>query len=203
METQAPVIACRECDLLQREVPLPRGGVVLCVRCDAELYRSHPNSFERTLALTAAAIVLFALANAFPIVGLTLQGQVIETTLFHTVQALWNEDMKSVGILVFVTTMLMPALELLALAYLVVPLRLGWVPPQFARVFRMLQAVQPWGMVEVFMLGVLVAMVKLAHLAGVVPGIALWSFGILMFLMAAVAAVFDPRDLWRRMEAAR
>jgi paraquat-inducible protein A len=203
MKTQTSVIACHECDLLQREAPLPRGGVVRCGRCGAELYRSHPDSFERSLALTAGAIVLFAIANAFPIVGLKLQGQVIQTTLFHTVQTLWNEDMKSVGMLVFVTTMLVPALQLFALTYLLLPLRLGRVPPHFALVFRMLQAVRPWGMVEVFMLGVLVSLVKLAHLAGVVPGIALWSFGALMFLMAAVAAVFDPRDLWARMSVAR
>ena len=203
MKTRTSVIACHECDLLQREVPLPRGGVVRCGRCGAELYRSHPDSFERSLALTAGAIVLFAIANAFPIVGLKLQGQVIQTTLFHAVQTLWNEDMKSVGMLVFVTTMLVPALQLFALTYLLLPLRLGRAPPHFALVFRMLQAVRPWGMVEVFMLGVLVSLVKLAHLAGVVPGIALWSFGALMFLMAAVAAVFDPRDLWARMSVAR
>lgn len=203
MKTQSPVIACHECDLLQREVPLPRGGIVWCGRCGAELYRSHPDSLERTLALTAGAIVLFAIANAFPIVGLNLQGQVIQATLFHTVQTLWNGDMKSVGMLVFVTTMLVPALQLFALTYLLLPLRLGRAPPHVALVFRMLQAVRPWGMVEVFMLGVLVSLVKLAHLAGVVPGIALWSFGALMFLMAAAAAAFDPRDLWARMSVAR
>lgn len=203
MKTRSSVIACHECDLLQREVPLPRGGVVRCARCGAELYRSHPDSLERTLALTAGAIVLFAIANAFPIVGLGLQGQVIQTTLFHTVQTLWNQDMKSVGMLVFVTTILVPALQLFALTYLLLPLRLGRAPPYFALVFRMLQAVRPWGMVEVFMLGVLVSLVKLAHLAGVVPGIALWSFGALMFSLAAIAAVFDPRDLWARMSLMR
>jgi paraquat-inducible protein A len=199
----AKLIACHECDLLQREVALPLGGVARCGRCGAELYRSHPHSLERTMALTAAGIVLFAIANAFPIIGLKLNGQVIQTTLFHTVQTLWNEDMKSVSVLVFVTTMLMPALELLAMTYLLLPLRLGWTPPHFAIVFRTLQAVKPWGMVEVLMLGVLVALVKLAALAGVVPGIALWSFGALMFLMAAIAAVFDPRELWSGMRHAR
>jgi len=203
MQTNTSLIACHECDLLQREVPLPLGGVVRCGRCGAELYRGHPDSLNRTLALTAGAIVLFAIANAFPLVGLKLQGQVINTTLFHTVQTLWNQDMKSVGLLVFVTTMLMPALQLLAMTYLLLPLRLGRAPPGFALVFRMLQAVRPWGMVEVFMLGVLVSLVKLAHLAGLVPGIALWSFAALMFLMAAVGAVFDPRDLWARMSVAR
>ena len=197
------LIACHECDLLQREVHLPRGGIVRCGRCGAELYRSHPDSFERTLALTAAAILLFVIANSFPIIGLKLQGQVIQTTLFHTVQTLWNEDMKSVGTLVFVTTILMPALELCALTYLLLPLKLGRAPPHFAFVFRVLQTVKPWGMVEVLMLGVIVSLVKLANLAGVVPGVALWSFGALMFVMAAIASVFDPRDLWTRVANAQ
>jgi paraquat-inducible protein A len=197
------MIACHECDLLQREVPLPAGGVAHCPRCGAEQYRSHPDSFERTLALTLGAIVLFAIANVFPIIGLKLEGQVIQTTLFHTVRVLYNEDMTPVAALVFVTTMLMPALELFAMAYLLLPLKLGRVPEGFALVFRMRQAVRPWGMVEVLMLGVLVSLVKLAKLATVVPGIALWSFGALMILFAAIAAVFDPRELWARMSAIR
>lgn len=200
---EVKLIACHECDLLQREVHLPLGGIVRCGRCGAELYRSHPDSFERTLALTTCAILLFIIANSFPIIGLKLQGQVIDTTLFYTVQTLWNEDMKSIGVLVFMTTIVMPALELLALTYLLLPLRLGYAPAHFAVVFRVLQVAKPWGMVEVLMLGVLVSLVKLANLASVVPGIALWSFGALMFVMAAVAAVFDPRDLWARVAFAR
>jgi paraquat-inducible protein A len=199
----APLIACHECDLLQREAPLPRGGVAHCGRCGAELYRNHPESLERTLALTVGAVVLFAVANIFPIVGLALEGQVIQTTLFHTVRTLWDEDMKSVAALVFLTTIAVPALELLAIAYLLLPLRLGRVPPYFAQVFRMLQSVRPWGMVEVFMLGVLVSLVKLAHLAGVVAGVALWSFAALMLVMAAITSVFDARALWARAGALR
>jgi len=180
---------------------VPRGGIVRCVRCNAVLYRSHPDSFERTLALTAGGIVLFAIANSFPLIGLKIQGQLIETTLFQTVQTLWNEDMKSVGMLVFATTMLMPGLQLAALTYLLLPLRVGRAPAHFAIVYRVMQSVRPWGMVEVFMLGVLVSLVKLAHLAGIVPGAALGAFAVLMFVMAAIAAVFDPRDLWARLAA--
>ena len=190
------LLACHECDLLQREVPLQGGGIARCGRCGAELYRDRPASVDRSLALTAGALLLFIIANSFPILGLALQGQVINTTLFGAVERLWDEDMKSVAALVFVTTIAMPALELLALTYLLAPVRLGRVPPYFALVFRTLQAVKPWGMVEVFMLGVLVSLVKLAHLAGIVPGIALWSFAALMLVMAALASVFDPRTLW-------
>ena len=70
---------------------------------------------------------------------------------------------------------------------------MGRVPAHFGRVFRVLQTVRPWGMVEVFMLGVLVSLVKLAHLAGVVAGVALWSFAALMLVMAGITAVFDVR----------
>lgn len=200
---RAPLIACHECDLLQREAPLPRGGVARCGRCGAELYRNHPEGLEHALALTAGAVVLFVVANAFPILGLALEGQVIQTTLFNTVRTLWDQQMKPVAVLVFLTTIAMPALELFAIAYLLLPLRLGRVPPCFAQVFRMLQSVRPWGMVEVFMLGVLVSLVKLAHLAGVVAGIALWSFAALMLVMAAIASVFDARALWARVDALR
>lgn len=195
------MIACHECDLLQREAPLVAGGVAYCPRCGAEQYRSHPDSFERMLALTLGAIALFVIANTFPIIGLKLGGQVIETTLYNTARTLYNEDMKLVAALVFATTILMPALELAAMAYLLVPLKLGRAPRHFGLVFRALQAVGPWGMVEVFMLGVLVSLVKLAHLAQLVTGIALWALAILMLLYAAIAATFDPRELWARRSA--
>jgi paraquat-inducible protein A len=194
-----PLIACQECDLLQREVSLPEGGVAHCPRCGAELYRSHPESLERSLALTVGAILLFAIANIFPIVGIKLEGQLIQTTLFHTAQMLYDNEMKSLAALVLLTTIIMPTLQLFALVYLLLPLKLGDVPPHFALVFRMLHAVQPWAMVEVLMLGVLVSLVKLAGLAHVVPGIALWSFGALMMMMAGIAATFDPRALWASM----
>ena len=197
--TEQPLIACHECDLLQREVSLPRGGVAHCPRCGAELYRSHPESLERSLALTSAAILLFLIANLYPIVGIKFEGNVIQTTLFHTVQMLYNNDMESLAALVMLATMVMPALELLALLYMLLPLRMGIVPRHFAAVFRLMHAVQPWAMVEVLMLGVLVSLVKLAGLAHVVPGVALFSFGALMILMAAIAATFDPRVLWAEM----
>jgi paraquat-inducible protein A len=86
--------------------------------------------------------------------------------------------------------------------YMLLPLKLGWVPKGLPAMFRLVQTVRPWGMVEVFMLGTLVSLAKLSHIAHVQPGIALWSFGALMFLVAAAAASFDADDLWARVEAA-
>ena len=196
------LIACHECDLLQREIILPPGGVACCRRCGGVLYRSKPDSLDRTLALTLGAAVLFILANMFPVVGLDAQGTRISTTLFGTVRTLHDQNMTSVALLVFTTTILMPALDIGAMLYMLLPLRLGMVPKGLTAMYRLVHAVRPWGMVEVFMLGTLVALAKLSHIAAVLPGIALWSFGALMFLVAAAAASFEPRDFWAQADAA-
>ncbi len=197
--TAPTLIACHDCDLLQRETALPAGGAACCGRCSAVLYRTMPESLDRTLAFTLAAGVLFLLANAFPLVGLEVQGQRNATDLLGAVRALWDQDMRMVAGLVFLTTVLSPAIEISGMIYLLLPLRLGRLPPGAGRMLRFLQAVKPWGMVEVFMLGVLVSLVKLAHLASIVPGIALWSFGGLILLLAASAASFNPHEVWARV----
>jgi len=196
-----PFIACHECDLLQRETILPSGGTAYCRRCGAILYRHTPDSLDRTLAYALGAAVLFIVANWFPIVRLEVQGNWTSTTLFGTVRTLYDQDMTSVAALVFITTILTPAIEMGTLVYMLLPLKFGRVPKDLPATFRLLQAVRPWGMVEVFMLGTIVSLAKLSHLATVLPGIALWSFGALMLLVAAAAASFDARELWARAEA--
>ena len=196
---RAELLACPECDLLQSDSAVPRPRKALCARCGAVLYQRHPHGLERTVALTAAALVLFAIANSFPILSLELQGERTDATLAGAVAALWSQNMQLVAALVAFTAILMPLAELAALAWLLVPLRFGLRAPQFGAVFQALQFAQRWGMVEVFVLGALVSLVKLGHLANVEPGIALWSFAALMLVMAAIEANFDPRDLWQRV----
>src|ERR1044071_3545960 len=123
-----PLIACHECDLLQRRISLPPGGAARCIRCGASLYRNKPDSLDRTLALTLTAAVLLIVANLFPVVGLEAQGNRTSTTLFGTVRTLYDDEMRSVAALVFVTTILMPLLDVGAMLYMLLPLKLGWVP---------------------------------------------------------------------------
>jgi paraquat-inducible protein A len=196
--TTGHLIACHECDLLQREVPLSRNGVLRCRRCNAELSRSHPDSLDRALAFTLTAIVLFVVGNAFPIVGLSVNGDLVQTTLLGAVRVLYNDGVWPIAGLVFATTFLMPLLQMASMAYLLLPLRFGRVPYHFEQVFRLLRLARPWGMTEVLILGMLVALVKLAHIASVVPGTALWTFGALMLLLAAASAAFDPHEVWAR-----
>jgi paraquat-inducible protein A len=191
------LIACHDCDLLQRETVLQPGGVAVCIRCGAVLYRNNPASIERTLALTIAAAILFMISNVFPIVGIESKGSHNASTLFGAVLTLWNDHMGLVAGLVFITTILVPAIELVAIIFLLA------APRPSPLVLRMVLAARPWAMVEVFMLGLLVSVQKLSHLATIEPGIALWSFGALMLLFAALTATFNPRDLWCTMPLGR
>ena len=192
---RAELLACPECDLLQNDSAFPRPRKALCARCGATLYQRHPQGLERTLALALGAVLFFALANAFPILSLELQGERTDATLAGAVRALWHQDMQLVAALVGFTAIAMPLAELAALVWLLARRNAG---PRMGLAFRALQLAQRWGMVEVFFLGVLVSYVKLAHLASVEPGIALWSFAALMLAMAAIEANFDPRELWAR-----
>jgi paraquat-inducible protein A len=196
----APLIACHECDLLQRETVVPPGGTARCARCDAVLYRDRPDGLNRALAFASAAAVFFVIANSFPLVGLEVQGELIQTTLFGAARALYAGDMRTLSAVVLITTVVAPLIELVAVVGLLLPLRFDRHPWGGASVFRTLRTVQAWRMPDVMFIGVLVALVKLTHLAEVIPGIALFSLAAFMILFAACVSTFDPRALWTKID---
>ena len=196
------LIACHECDLLHREVEVPPRSAAVCGRCGATLYRNVPDSLDRTLAYTLAASLLFIVANAFPIVQLDAQGNKNSTTLFGAVRTLHEQDMTSVAALVFFTTILTPALQLGAMLCMLLPLKFGHVPGRLTSLYRLVLRVRPWAMVEVFLLGMLVSLAKLVHFASLTPDVALWSFAVLIVLIACASSSFDARSFWQRVERA-
>lgn len=189
------LIACHDCDALLRKPRHSAKGTTRCPRCAAPLYRPSAVQLERISALTLAALFTFLIAQAFPIVELDLNGVTSQTTLSGALVSLWNEGMELVAVAVFCSTFLFPLIELVALLYVLVPIRAGVVPPGFNLVLRAIQFVRPWGMIEVLMLGILVTIVKMTSLARVIPEAALFAFGALT-LMLAVVVLFDPRALW-------
>ncbi|WP_213302665.1 paraquat-inducible protein A [Paraburkholderia sacchari] len=195
----AGLLLCHDCDLLQRRAPCPHGGVLRCLRCGAELERDHADSGTRSLALAAAALVLFVISNVYPIVGLAVNGNVVQATLWGSVEMLYRDGMWPISGLVFITTMVMPATQIVALLWLLVPLALGRKPWRANVVFRVMGVARSWGMTEVLILGLLVALVKLAHIATVVTGTALWSFGALMIVLAGAGASLDVAAVWHRI----
>lgn len=196
------LIVCHECDLLLQDVPLQPGGTARCSRCGAILYRHSPDSLNLTLAFTLAAAIFFVVANVYPIMEIEIQGTPGKTNLYGAVQSLWQQEMPLIAILVGITTLLLPAAELTMMLYLLIPLRSDRIPPGLTLFMRVLQQIRPWSMVEVFMLGVLVSLVKLTSSATIIPGIALWSFGGLTFMLAAMASSFNSRDIWAYLDVA-
>ena len=188
--------ACPECDSLYRRRPLARGEVALCPVCGARLYRVPRLSPEQALALVVAALVAFLVANLHPIVAVRMQGVFNTATLFGSLLTLWDHGRPTAAGLVLLTAILVPLFDLLAMAALLgVTVRGARRPPWFAPLLRLVLTLRPWGMVEVYMVGMLVALVKLSTYAQIMPGVALWAFAALTVLLAAVMT-FDPRALW-------
>jgi paraquat-inducible protein A len=201
---QVDLIACPECDQMLRDVEPPgAGGWVICSRCKAPLYRAGPKNLERALALVVTAIILLLVANLFPVIGMEFQGMITQTTILGAAWQLWQMEMQFVAVLIVLTIVLVPVLEALAIGWLVVHLWAGKRPPAFIAISRGLQLVEPWAMLEVFLLGILVALVKLSHSAEILPGPAIGAVAALMFVFAALTTTLDPRALWRSWEAAR
>lgn len=184
---------------------MPRGTSVRCWRCRTMLIREPRSGIDYVFSLTVAGAILFLIGNGFPLVSLEAQGNGVTTTLLGAVLHLWQQDMHLVSGLVFVTTILAPAFDLSAMLYLTIGVlrvdsgRATTMPPLSARVLRAVQIVRPWGMLEVFMLGALVSIVKLGQMAAVVVGPALYSIGALILVLAAANSAFNPRDVWSRI----
>jgi paraquat-inducible protein A len=190
---------CHACDQLSRIGEVPTGGTARCPRCGSVLYRRIRDSLDRTLALALAGLFLFAAANAFPFLAFKMQGNVTHTTLSTGVRTLYEQGSPIVASLVLLTTILAPFLQITSLIFVLGPLRLGLRVPGQARAFRLLRSVQSWSMMEVFIIGIMVSLVKLLAMAQIVPGIALWSFVLLIPVLAAATSSLDAESVWRRI----
>jgi paraquat-inducible protein A len=195
------LVACHDCDLLHRLGHVAEGATALCRRCGGVLRRRRRNSVERTLALAFASAILFAIANAFPFLAFDMRGQVTQTTLLTGVFDLWEQGVWEIAALVGLTAVLAPLLQISLLLYVLLPVQLGRLPWRMAHTLRLLRRIQPWSMMEVFLVGILVAVTKLVDMAQVVPGLALWAFALLIVVLAGATASFDPEALWERLEA--
>jgi len=147
-----------------------------------------------------AAAVLFAVAQSFPFLAFEMKGQVTQTTLMTGVFDLYRQGLPEVAALVLVTSVLAPLAQITLLLYVLLPIRLGRLPWQMAKAFRLLRRVQPWSMMEVFLVGILVAVTKLVGMAEVVPGLALWAFAGLIVVLAGAMSSLDPEAVWARLE---
>jgi paraquat-inducible protein A len=191
------VIVCSSCDLAHRAGVAPSSEGTRCARCRAPLQRPENGNIDAAIALAICALVLFFLSNAYPLVEIEANGTTRATTLVGAALGLYFQGRTGLAALVFITTVAGPFLQIASLLYLLVPLRRARHAPGQNTVFRLLTQVRPWTFVEVFMLGVLVALVRLSAYTRVIPGVALWSCGLLMLTLAALTSRTTPGQFWR------
>ncbi len=192
------LIACTSCDCLHRIVDVPAGGKACCRRCGAVIYRYLPHGLDHAAALYLAAFILLLLSNTFPFVALQYGDRIEQSLLISGGFALQQAGMGEIGLLVLLTSVVFPFLTILAMLYLLLPLRLGRRPPHMTKVWQLVRLLSPWSLIGVFMLGLLVSVVKLQDLAMIIPGVAFYAFVGLLVVSSAAAASFDPAVLWPR-----
>jgi len=194
------LIACPHCDLLQRLPALVPGASARCPRCDKELWRHREDSLNRTLALGIAAALLFVIANSVPMLGLTVVGRQAFTTVFGGFLQLWQDNEEIVAGLVLFAAVIAPGLQIAFVLAIVLGAHRERPPRWVGTLLRHLPTTRTWSMIEVMMLGVLVALIKIAELATVIPGAALFALAALVFVFAGIQACFDRHEVWERVE---
>ena len=193
-------VACPGCDLLQGIPPLPPGGKARCPRCGETLASRPAGSLDRPLALTLAAAIVLIVANTQPMMGLSAVGRQASTTILGGAYEMWAQGRELTAMVVAFCVVIAPAGYLACMLAILLAARRPPAPPWVGGLLRWADAVKPWSMLEVMMLGVLVALVKIAELATVTPGVGMYATGLLVVLLPAIAVAFDPGEVWNRVE---
>jgi len=193
-------VACPECDLLQHLPELEPGGKARCSRCGNTLATRSAAPLDRPLALTAAAVIVFIVANVAPLMGLSAVGRHASTTIGGGVYEMWQQGETITAMIVGFCAMIAPGAYLLFMLTVLLAARRPPAPPWIGEMLRWAHTMEPWSMSEVMVLGILVALIKIAELASVDAGVGMYAVGALVVLLAAIGITFDPRDVWQRVE---
>jgi paraquat-inducible protein A len=199
----AAVIVCASCDLAHQATRPEQAGRVICVRCRAPLQRAQDAHIETAIGLAVTGLVLYIFSNLYPLVVIQVNGTTRRANLLDAAAGLYRQGHPLLSALVFLTIVAAPVAQIGGMLYLLVPLQQGRAARGQKFIFRALVQVRMWSFVEVFMLGALVATVRLTAYAKVIPGVALWSFGTLMLTLAALTHVTSPEQYWHWAERRR
>jgi paraquat-inducible protein A len=192
-------IVCEECDALYRRPALSSGQQLRCLRCGCLLGRGHRLDLEALLALTLTALVVFIVANTQPMVLVNLGGLGNAASLPGALQQTWAAGEPLIALLAGAVGFVFPLGMIVLRLYVMAPVATGRVPPGWRGAMRALRFATRWSMVEVLMLSALVAIVRVAGLATVQPGIGIFAFGMLALLLAGLQAAGEHR-LWQLVE---
>ena len=194
--------ACKTCGLLQRIETLQPGTAAECFRCGSVIGRYPVDSLGRTAAFSLAALIFFVPANIYPILRMDFYGAYSESTVWDGCVRLYQDGQWPVATIVFLASILIPFIKLLGLFFLVVVTKFKSTFWQRERtwIYKTIDVIGPWAMLDVFLLAILVALVKLGQIATVLPGHGLIAFTAMVILTILASASFDPTSIWDKTE---
>lgn len=193
------IVSCDTCGLVQTVPPLASGAAAECLRCGSFVAaRRSRHSLEITAALSLAALILYVPANVYPIMKMYMYGSYSEATVWDGIRQLMDYNEWAVAIIVFLASMVIPLIKLAGLFSLVITARTGWGRRRRSRtqLYKLIDTIGPWAMLDVFLLAVLVAVVKLSGWAQIIPGPGLIAFTAVVVLTMLASAAFDPKLIW-------
>jgi len=190
------IVACQTCGLVQEAAEVPNDSVIKCARCHFQIFHRRVDSRVRTLVFSIAALILYIPSNLYPIVTAEYQGHHVETTIFQGIRALFSRDQYFIAALMFCTSILTPILKITGLIF--ITLTLNWPGWKRTRtwVYQIIRIIDPWNMLEVFLLAICVSMAELGEVATVHPGRGVFSFAAVVMLTLLATLSFDSRLLW-------
>jgi paraquat-inducible protein A len=194
------IIACPDCDLLQRVPELLPGDKARCPRCGWTVAARTIDPIDRPLALTIAALIALIVANGVPLMGLSAVGRHASTTIIGGAYQMWMQGREITAVIVAFCAVIAPAGYILFMLGALLTVRRPPAPPWVGEILRWANSMRPWSMYEVMLLGILVALIKIAELATVEPGIGMYAVGALVALFPAIMVTFDPEEIWQRVE---
>ncbi len=199
---QLGLVSCHDCHLLSRWQQLPSGQAACCPRCGAALHLRKPNSIMRTWALVIAAFIFYVPANVLPITVTTSLGHTQSDTIMSGVIYFLLHGSPEIAIVIFVASVFIPILKLIVMAYLLVSVqrKSGWRPRDRTQLYQITHAIGRWSMVDIYVVTILVALVKLGVFANIDAGPAAVYFASVVVISMIAAESFDPRLIWDALE---
>ncbi|WP_439123923.1 paraquat-inducible protein A [Marivita sp.] len=201
-DSMSDMIACPKCDALHRVPHVQPGAQARCVRCGTVLMAPREGAMTRIVMLSATGLILMVAAVFFPFLELSTHGLGRKSSVFDAILAFSDGLMLPLSFAVAALIVVLPITRFIALIYVFAPMALGWKPASRARaVFRMAETIRPWAMAEIFIIGVAVALVKVAGLAQVTLGPAFWAFVGLVIITVLKDNFMCRVTVWQTLNA--
>lgn len=195
--------ACPSCDLLHKKELLPAGSVAYCCRCGDHLYGYKPNAIEIALAMTSASLMLFLCAHLLPFISIHTQGIESEIYLISIVEELYDSDNLLLAGVASIFLLIAPAGILLINLFLLFKLFRNKASDIAHDLLRIMSKLSPWNMLEIFLVGVLVALIKLVAMADIELHTGFWAFAALVVLNLLISMTIHQEQLWEMLDQPR